>query len=90
MPSVGTAGMGAGRWGQLDMAGEVWEWTLDWYAPYVAPCTDCAYLANTSARTRRGGSFFDGVATLLAASRSSLSPTQRVNDGGFRCAQPPP
>jgi sulfatase modifying factor 1 len=32
---VGTAALGAGRWGQLDLAGEVWEWALDWAAsPY--------------------------------------------------------
>ena len=36
---VGTPTLGAGRWGQLDMAGEDFEWNLDWYATYVDPCT---------------------------------------------------
>jgi formylglycine-generating enzyme len=49
---VGTATLGAGLWGQLDMAGELFEWNLDWYyAIYVDPCTDCAYLlARADAR----------------------------------------
>ena len=41
---VGTATSGAGRWGQLDLAGEIWEWNLDWKQTYVNPCTDCVNL----------------------------------------------
>src|SRR5580693_6419764 len=42
---VGTATMGAGVWGQLDLVGEVWQWTADWYrVAYVDPCVDCADL----------------------------------------------
>jgi formylglycine-generating enzyme required for sulfatase activity len=49
--------MGAGLWGQLDLAGEVLEWTADWAADYVNPCTDCAYLSPTADRATRGGHF---------------------------------
>jgi Sulfatase-modifying factor enzyme 1 len=28
---VGTPTMGAGRWGQLDIVGDLWKWNLDWY-----------------------------------------------------------
>jgi sulfatase modifying factor 1 len=42
---VGTATLGAGRWGQLDLAGNVNEWILDSYASYGEPCADCASLA---------------------------------------------
>jgi formylglycine-generating enzyme required for sulfatase activity len=46
---VGTAALGAGRWGQLDLAGEAAEWVLDlsgepWTSALVNPCTDCASL----------------------------------------------
>src|SRR5208283_3361813 len=29
---VGTAALGAARWGQLDLIGDLWEWTLDGFA----------------------------------------------------------
>jgi formylglycine-generating enzyme len=88
---VGTAALGAGRWGQLDLAGEVFEWTLDWYASYVDPCTDCARLTATSDRADRGGSFgFGGNASyLFASSRHHDAPTTRFNYVGFRCARTP-
>jgi hypothetical protein len=65
--------MGAGYWGQFDLAGEVWEWNLDWYAPYVDPCIDCAYLPTTApSRVIRGGYFhvdLGGAAYLLSSNR---------------------
>ena len=45
---VGTATLGAGLWGQLDLLGEVFEWNLDWFAAYATPCTDCANLSATA------------------------------------------
>lgn len=58
---VGVAMAGAARWGQLDIAGEENEWTLDSWAPadvpnlpclvcvlpYVDPCVDCTYSSGT-------------------------------------------
>jgi len=41
IPPVGIVSLGAGRWGQLDLAGELREWSLDLYANYARPCTDC-------------------------------------------------
>jgi sulfatase modifying factor 1 len=86
---VGTATLGAGRWGQLDLAGSMWEWNLDWYAPYVDPCTDCANVAAGSYRMFRGGSFVDATWTLHPASISYDPPSSRHFIYGFRCARAP-
>jgi formylglycine-generating enzyme required for sulfatase activity len=40
---VGTPTLGAGRWGQLDLAGNVEEWTLDW-AGTPSMCVDCFFV----------------------------------------------
>lgn len=47
------------RFGQLDLAGSLWEWTLDAYAPYAAElCDDCASLGIANEpRVFRGGDY---------------------------------
>jgi formylglycine-generating enzyme required for sulfatase activity len=86
--AVGTATLGVGRWGQLDLAGEVWEWNLDWYAPYAA-CTDCADATPGTARVIRGGEFDDLEAVLVPSYRNYFYPTARFYFIGFRCARSP-
>jgi formylglycine-generating enzyme required for sulfatase activity len=92
---VGTATLGVGKWGQLDLAGEVWEWTLDSLATYVDPCTDCAYLPASSGPVFRGGYFDFPASYLLPPTRDfSLPPTARDSDSdsfiqGFRCSRTP-
>ncbi len=86
---VGTASLGAGFWGQLDLAGDVAEWSLDWYASYVVPCTDCAYLETATGRVARGG-FFSSVATsIVPTQRAFANPAGRNRDIGVRCAKAP-
>jgi formylglycine-generating enzyme required for sulfatase activity len=87
---VGTATLGAGLWGQLDMAGDVVEWNLDWYeASYGNPCADCSYLAPETERAFRGGHFGVGVAGLSPPDRAGSAPTGRDSTWGFRCARTP-
>jgi formylglycine-generating enzyme required for sulfatase activity len=93
---VGTA-TGAGRWGQLDLVGEVTAWTMDWYASFADPCVDCSYLAPTSYRAERGGGYSAPCEFADAGTQvPQLSPTYRSQGlpskpdlSGIRCARTP-
>jgi len=81
---VGSASLGAGLWGQLDLAGNLQEWALDYSYDFgfPDPCTDCALLlpleggctgcglAETCDCAFRflGGGSFDGPASGLSTS----------------------
>lgn len=88
---VGTAASGAGLWGQLDLAGDLFEWGLDWTTTYVDPCVDCANLTTGFRRTERGGDFLAVTPTsyLLPPTRGSDSPANRGDYVGLRCARIP-
>ena len=89
---VGTASKGAGRWGQLDLVGNLMEWYLDWFAPaYGNPCTDSANLTKASGRAPRDGYFASTDKNLLLASyrNNGFYPTNRFYSFGFRCARAP-
>jgi len=85
---VGTATLGAGLWGQFDLAGDVFEWNLDWYASY-AMCTDCANVTAASYRVNRGGSFINSASNLLPPHRDGDTSTIRDYVVGFRCSRTP-
>jgi formylglycine-generating enzyme len=87
---VGTKPAGDSRWGQSDLAGNVWEWTLDRYsANYLTPCTDCANTAAAPDRVFRGGSFDNVAFTLRAGYRIYGTPVSRNGSVGVRCARTP-
>jgi len=86
---VGTRLLGTGRWSHLDLAGSMWEWTMDWYAnPYVpATCDDCSHLSPTGSRVGRGGGWYFDASYLPVARRSSFNPTGHTGRIGLRCAR---
>ena len=99
---VGAAAAGAGRWGQLDLSGEVEEWCLDYEAPaYVVPSLDGAYLNPSvpgspgsdtfgtvlGSRVLRGGDWNAPLRT--PTDRDGSDPTERATIYGFRCARSP-
>jgi formylglycine-generating enzyme required for sulfatase activity len=88
---VGTATLGAGLWGQLDLTGNVRQWNLDYdFNPYVNPCTDCAYLTPAVAsRVIRGNDFSYPSSDLMPHYRSGANASQRDIHAGFRCSRAP-
>jgi formylglycine-generating enzyme len=96
LPVVGSLHAGAGRWGHLDLAGSVWEWTLDAYGPYTgALCDNCANLSVMAddGRVFRGGDYLyddEGEQSdLRAASRLAFDAKFPDPTRGMRCARTP-
>jgi len=83
---------GDGKWGQADLAGNLWEWTLDWHGSYQVPCSNCADLIDQAADSRviRGGRFFGNASQLLSSYRGSGVPGLHNNYVGSRCARTSP
>jgi sulfatase modifying factor 1 len=86
---VGNNPMGKARWGQLDLAGNVFEWALDFEGAYTVPCTDCADLTPNPFAIARGGGYFFTVATIHPEYRSDYEAADGVDFIGVRCARPP-
>jgi len=80
---------GNGRYGQADLAGNVWEWNLDWYGNYAATCNNCANTVVASGRTNRGGMFGDLEANNRSSTRNASPPTLNNFNVGLRCARTP-
>ena len=88
---VGSKSLGNGLFGQADLAGNVWEWNVDWYRPtYSVPCDDCAELSadvDISDRVLRGGGYYNQPPFLRMAARGNAPPTTRDSGYGVRCAR---
>ncbi|MCA9873494.1 MAG: SUMF1/EgtB/PvdO family nonheme iron enzyme, partial [Anaerolineales bacterium] len=71
--------------GCADMAGNVWDWTADWFQPYPGNNKpDDAY--GEKYRVVRGGSWDFDRLYLRCADRSGYAPVIGDDYVGFRCA----
>jgi len=90
--SVGAYSDGDGKWEHADLAGNVLEWTLDYYGPLPSTCDNCANVASTTqtARIWRSGSYISLAVDVRPGRRGSTNQTDRDQELGFRCARPVP
>ena len=82
---VGAFPFGASAFGIEDLAGNVWEWCLDYYEPYRGMAKVNPRGPTSGAkRVYRGGSWKSRFNSLRASTRGSNAPNYSCNDLGFR------
>jgi formylglycine-generating enzyme required for sulfatase activity len=80
---------GASREGIQDLAGNVWEWTADWYdaQAYRSGATrDPTGPESGDRRVTRGGGFAANPIAFTTTHRAPQPPTRSAINIGFRCA----
>ncbi len=80
---VGSFPQGKSPYGAMDMAGNVWEWTADWYKSY--PGAPLTFDETGRRRVAKGGAYFYSIELLKSTNRYPLEPTDATEHGGFRC-----
>ena len=88
--AVGSWAVGASPYGVEDMAGNVREWTTDYFLPYPGAAEDADPFFGEENRVNRGGGWFDGEDGELVTTynRNAGPPGTSANDDiGFRCAR---
>jgi serine/threonine-protein kinase len=89
---VGSYPKGASPYGALDMSGNVWEWTADWFDEtnyYVPQSVNPKGAKYGEKRVIRGGSWTDLFEYIQTTYRSKLVPEYALYNIGFRCAYTP-
>jgi formylglycine-generating enzyme required for sulfatase activity len=90
--TVGSFPAGASPYGALDMAGNVWEWVADWFAPgypSADPVSNPTGPATGTKKVVRGGSNWNPAGFMTTTGRGGVDPNSPNSVRGFRCAANP-
>lgn len=93
--------LGDGKWGQSDLAGNLWELTRDQVdvsmprSSYPLPCNDCISAVPVdatwpgSSAAIHGGGIYNGPTSLKSSARDLIGARSPEADIGARCARAP-
>lgn len=93
---VGNRDKGKSAYGAHDLAGNLYEWVMDWYAEdfYTNfaknPAINPRGPSEGTAKVQRGGSYVNSPYRLRSTFRTKGDPTEQDPNVGFRCAQDVP
>ncbi|SPP64494.1 SUMF1/EgtB/PvdO family nonheme iron enzyme [Nitrospira lenta] len=93
---IGNRDKGKSAYGAHDLAGNLYEWVMDWYAEdFYAnfaknPAINPRGPIEGTAKVQRGGSYINNPYRLRSSFRTKGDPTEQDPNVGFRCAQEVP
>jgi formylglycine-generating enzyme len=88
--AIGNRDKGKSPYGVHDLAGNLYEWTTDWYDEQFYsknPAINPKGPLEGTAKVQRGGSYINGAYRLRSSFRTKGDPTEHDPNVGFRCAQ---
>ncbi len=87
---IGNREKGKSPYGVHDMAGNLYEWTMDWYDEGFygeVPAINPHGPTYGTAKAQRGGSYTNSSYRLRSTFRTKGDPAEQEHNVGFRCAQ---
>lgn len=90
---IGDHHMGQSPYGVQDLAGNLYEWVMDWYEEDFYsnflnnPAINPRGPSEGTAKVQRGGSYINTPYRLRSSFRTKGNPTEQDPNVGFRCAQ---
>ncbi len=93
---IGARDKGRSPYGAHDLAGNLYEWVMDWYAEHyymsfaADPAVNPRGPTEGTAKVQRGGSYINSPYRLRSSFRTKAEPAEQDPNVGFRCAQDVP